>query len=115
VRRGPALEIFDGHGAKILAAHARDELAKLGGRAASGRELTASELATAQLASSGLTNTQIARQPSVSVKTVETHLGHAFHKLGVHSRVQLANAFTGSHVPPASVGSASSGTAEGGS
>jgi DNA-binding CsgD family transcriptional regulator len=110
-----ALQIFEHHDAKILAARTRDELTKLGGRAASGPELTASELATAQLAASGLTNTQIARQLSVSVKTVETHLGHAFHKLGVHSRVQLANAIAGSHARPASVNLRSSGTADRGS
>jgi DNA-binding NarL/FixJ family response regulator len=88
-----ALDVFDRHGAMILAAHARQELGKLGGQASHGSRLTTAQLATAQLAAGGLTNAQIARRlsVSVSVKTVETHLGNVFHKLGVHSRVQLAN------------------------
>jgi DNA-binding CsgD family transcriptional regulator/tetratricopeptide (TPR) repeat protein len=86
-----ALDIFDLHEAKILSARTRDEIAKLGGRPASGGKLTASELATAQLAAAGLSNAAIAHHLSVSIKTVEAHLGRAFHKLGVHSRVQLTN------------------------
>jgi DNA-binding CsgD family transcriptional regulator len=37
----------------------------------------------------GLTNRQVARELTISVKTVEYHLGNAYAKLGVTSRSQL--------------------------
>jgi hypothetical protein len=37
-----------------------------------------------------MTNKEIAASLFLSPKTVEFHLSHAFHKLGVHSRTQLA-------------------------
>ncbi len=40
-------------------------------------------------AAAGQSNPQIAQALFVSVKTVETHLGHAYSKLGVRSRAQL--------------------------
>ena len=43
------------------------------------------------LAASGLSNKQIARRLFVAVHTVEVHLAHAYAKLGVHSRAQLAS------------------------
>jgi DNA-binding CsgD family transcriptional regulator len=52
--------------------------------------LTASERRTAEMAARGMTNRQIADALFVSVKTVETHLRHAFQKLGVGSRSELA-------------------------
>ena len=52
--------------------------------------LTASELRVARLAAEGLTNRQIGERLFVSPRTVETHLGHAFAKLGVATRSQLA-------------------------
>ena len=44
------------------------------------------------MAAEGLTNREIAQALFVTEKTVETHLGRAFSKLGVRSRKQLAEA-----------------------
>jgi DNA-binding CsgD family transcriptional regulator len=56
-----------------------------------GREsLTPTEHDVAQLASEGLTNKDIAARLFVSPRTVQAHLGNVYNKLGLHSRVQLA-------------------------
>ena len=44
----------------------------------------------AELIADGHTNREIAEQLYVSRRTVETHVAHAFQKLGVRSRTQLA-------------------------
>jgi DNA-binding CsgD family transcriptional regulator len=62
--------------------------AKAGGRDRA--RLTPQELSVARLAASGLSNRQVAAELVVSVKTVEFHLRHAYHKLGISSRKQLA-------------------------
>ena len=88
-----ALAIAEAAGAVRLAERARIELRIAGGRRR--REvhspvgLTAQEQRVAHLASRGLTNAEIARDLSVSVKTVETHLGRVFHKLHLRSRRDL--------------------------
>jgi DNA-binding NarL/FixJ family response regulator len=43
-----------------------------------------------ELAADGCSNKQIAHELYVTVHTVEAHLSHAYAKLGVHSRGQLA-------------------------
>lgn len=53
--------------------------------------LSRREYEVAVLVSHGRTNRQIARALAVSHKTVETHLGRTFAKLGVSSRAQIAN------------------------
>ena len=59
--------------------------------AAAGRDgLTPSERRVTQMAAEGMTNREIAQALFVTEKTVETHLGRAFVKLGVRSRKQLA-------------------------
>lgn len=45
----------------------------------------------ARLARSGRTNRQIADELFLSVNTVETHLAHAYAKLGITGRRQLAD------------------------
>jgi DNA-binding NarL/FixJ family response regulator len=52
--------------------------------------LTPTELDVARLVSEGLANKQIATQLFVSPRTVQTHLTHIYTKLGLTSRVQLA-------------------------
>lgn len=52
--------------------------------------LTASETRVARAAAAGRTNREIAAQLFVSVRTVETHLGSAYRKMGVRTRTQLA-------------------------
>jgi DNA-binding CsgD family transcriptional regulator len=84
-------------GAAALAARARAELRTAGARprrdALHGRDaLTASELRTAQLAAEGRTNREIAQALFVSLRTVETHLTHAYQKLGIQSRDELLGA-----------------------
>jgi DNA-binding CsgD family transcriptional regulator len=53
--------------------------------------LTATELTVVRLAAQGLSNPEIAARLFISRYTVETHLKHVFHKLGISSRVALAN------------------------
>jgi DNA-binding NarL/FixJ family response regulator len=67
-----------------------------GGRRAAGDEgvaaLSARERAVAELVAEGLTNREIAARLFLSEKTIESHLSHAFGKLGVRSRAQVAAA-----------------------
>jgi DNA-binding CsgD family transcriptional regulator len=51
--------------------------------------LTPSERRVAQLAARGLANREIAQALFVTVKTVESHLGHVYAKLGIASRAAL--------------------------
>lgn len=84
-------------GAVPLAERARQELRASGARprrpALTGAQaLTASERRVAELAAEGLGNRAIAEQLFVTTATVETHLRHAFRKLGIGSREELAAA-----------------------
>jgi DNA-binding CsgD family transcriptional regulator len=54
--------------------------------------LTASEQRIASMAAAGASNQDIAQALFVTVKTVETHLGHVYQKLNLAGRRQLANA-----------------------
>ena len=85
------LELARDCGAPRLARRARDEFKAAGGRPprdrSGGREaLTASELRVARLAADGATNPEIAQELYVSLKTIETHLGRAYGKLGLSGR-----------------------------
>ena len=51
--------------------------------------LTPAGQAVARLIAAGRSNRETAADPSVSVKTVEFHLGHIFDKLGIRSRKDL--------------------------
>jgi DNA-binding CsgD family transcriptional regulator len=55
--------------------------------------LTSRELQVARLAAQDLGNRQIADRLGVSTRTIETHLHHAYAKLGVAGRSQLRAAF----------------------
>ena len=95
--------------AQGLAEVAREELRASGvtlrREALSGVDsLTPSELRIAQMATE-LTNAQIAQELFLTVKTVEMHLTHAYRKLGVRGRPQLARAL-GSKAQGADTGSA---------
>ena len=52
--------------------------------------LTDSELSVVRLIAQGLTNREAAQELFVSPHTINSHLRHAFTKLGVNSRVELA-------------------------
>lgn len=71
---------------RVAGAHPRrDELR--------GRDvLTASELRVAQLAADGRSNAQIAQELYVTLRTVETHLTHAYQKLDIQRRAELHTA-----------------------
>jgi DNA-binding NarL/FixJ family response regulator len=90
-----AVRAFDAAGAPGWAAEAGAELERVGARRprAAG-ELTPSERRVAELAAEGRSNKEIAQALFVTVKTVERHLSHAYAKLGVRSRTQLARRLT---------------------
>jgi DNA-binding CsgD family transcriptional regulator len=82
---------FERLGSPGWAERAREEHGRVPGRrrARSG-ELTPTERRVVELAAEGLANKQIATTLFVAVHTVEVHLAHAYAKLGVRSRSQLA-------------------------
>ncbi|MGH4025912.1 MAG: helix-turn-helix domain-containing protein, partial [Pseudonocardiaceae bacterium] len=68
--------------------------------------LTSREDEVADLVVQGLNNQAIAERLVLSVRTVEAHLAHAYAKLGIRSRAELAGALgleqrPGSFRPPA--------------
>ena len=90
-----ALATFDLLGAEPWSARALTELSATGERARSRRDpvvrrLTPQELQVALAVAEGATNREVAAALFLSVKTVETHLGSVFRKVGVRSRVELA-------------------------
>jgi DNA-binding CsgD family transcriptional regulator len=89
-----AVAIFEGLGARLWAERARDELARIGGRVASG-ELTAAEERIAVLVAQGKSNKEVASELFISVHTVEAALTRVYGKLAVRSRTQLARALAG--------------------
>jgi len=92
-----ALETFDRLGAEPWARTAAGELDATGEtpqRRGAGRTavLTAQELQIARLLAGGKTTRETAAAMFLSPKTVEYHLRHAYTKLGIHSRSELATA-----------------------
>lgn len=92
-----ALELADGLGLRRRSDQTLAVLRTVGARprraARHGREaLTTAELEVARLAADGLGNPAIAARRHVSRKTVETHLGRVYRKLGIESRDELAGA-----------------------
>ena len=87
-----ALEGFEQLGAATWIEGARAELGRIGGRV---REegLTAAERRVAALVAEGRTNREVAAALFLGERTVETHLSHAYAKLGVRSRTELARTF----------------------
>jgi DNA-binding CsgD family transcriptional regulator len=99
------MQLADRCGSPVLTERAHDELRAAGARprqiASSGADaLTPSERRVAQLAASGLSNREVAQALFVTTKTVETHLRHAFQKLDVSGRGQLAAALGGDDERP---------------
>ena len=97
----PALRAAERLGARALAERARTELRAAGGRSSDPdgtgvEQLTASELRVAELAAQGLSNPEIAQALFVTRKTVETHLGHVYAKLGIAGRGELDGLVAGS-------------------
>src|SRR5436190_1051732 len=57
-------------------------------------QLTPRELSTLQLMADGRANKEIANELGISERTVKTHLGHLFEKLGVTSRTEAIGVAT---------------------
>ncbi|MFF8907953.1 helix-turn-helix transcriptional regulator [Streptomyces olivaceoviridis] len=108
VRFERALEGYEACGAHRDVRRVRSRLRKLGvepgakpgttapaadAPAAGWRGLTPSELGVVRLIAHGATNRQVAERLCVSPHTVNTHVRHAFEKLGIRSRVQLARLY----------------------
>lgn len=86
-----ALEIAHRCGAEGTEARAAEELRAAGARprrpVRTGFDsLTASEARVARLVAGGSSNAEVAQELFVSLKTVETHLGRAYSKLGLSGR-----------------------------
>ena len=93
-RRLPAdgLEVFARLGAAPWTARARALGAAPAARLRSpsgARSFTPHARQVAELVAEGLTNAQIAEQLGVSIRTVTSHLDHAYTKLGIGSRAAL--------------------------
>jgi DNA-binding CsgD family transcriptional regulator len=93
------LQLADHMGATPLIRTARHELHATGARprraAHTGADaLTPTERRVAELATEGMTNPQIAQALFVTSKTIQTHLAHAYRKLGIDSRRDLPAALT---------------------
>jgi DNA-binding CsgD family transcriptional regulator len=94
-----ALEGFEGLGAHPWADQAGAELAATGESArrrdvSTLDQLTPQELQIARLLAGGMTTREAAAAVFLSPKTIEYHLGHVYRKLGIHSREELAAAFS---------------------
>jgi DNA-binding CsgD family transcriptional regulator len=87
--------VFEALPAPLWADRARAELARIGGRSASGDELTATERRVAGLVAEGRPTKEVAQALFVSPKTVEKHLSRIYAKLGVRSRAELAHRLAG--------------------
>jgi DNA-binding CsgD family transcriptional regulator len=86
-------------GAVPLAERAYEELRATGARPrkivrGGADALTASERRVARMAADGMANKEIAQALFVTVRTVEAHLHHAYQKLEISSRAELADALT---------------------
>jgi DNA-binding CsgD family transcriptional regulator len=95
-----ALDLAQRAGAAPLAERARRELLATGARprrtAVTGPDaLTSAERQVADLAADGLSNRQIAQHLFITQATVETHLRHAFRKLGIAARADLPACLAG--------------------
>jgi DNA-binding CsgD family transcriptional regulator len=88
---GQALTIFENLGTPLWAAKVRGELARIGGRAPAGDELTPTERRIANLVAGGKTNKEVAAILVVAERTVESALTQIYRKLDVRSRTELAH------------------------
>ena len=89
-----ALALFEELGAELWVARAREEIARIGGRAPGPDVLTPSEQRIAALVSEGKTNREVAEILVVTDRTVESALTRIYQKLEVRSRTELARKLT---------------------
>jgi DNA-binding CsgD family transcriptional regulator len=95
-----AVEIALATGAVAVAHTAHEELVSTGAkprrlRQSGAEALTATERRVASMAAESMSNRAIAQALFVSEKTVETHLGNAYRKLGINARTHLTEALGG--------------------
>jgi DNA-binding CsgD family transcriptional regulator len=95
-----AVDIALAIGARGVARTAHEELVATGAkprrlRQSGAEALTATERRVAAMAAEGMSNRGIAQALFVSEKTVETHLGNAYRKLGINARTHLTDALAG--------------------
>lgn len=96
-----ALAVFERIGAEPFAERARRRLGRAPARTGRRVMLTPQERRVGMLVASGLTNLEIAERLGISIRTVTSHLDHAYTKLGVGSRAALAAYVTGGgELPP---------------
>jgi DNA-binding CsgD family transcriptional regulator len=101
-----ALTRFDALGCPGWAGRARRELEATGASARPAQprrtdDLTAQELRIARHAAAGMRDREIAAALYLSPRTVESHLQHAYRKLGAANRTQLAAILAAEGVRPA--------------
>jgi DNA-binding CsgD family transcriptional regulator len=106
-RRCDATALAERARAELLTAGAKPRRDWLRGRDA----LTASEHRIAYLAAQGKTNREIAQALYITPRTVETHLTHAYQKLNIKTRNQLALALAPQHQPTQDLASHTAGPA----
>ena len=86
-----AMMAFEAQGSEGWVEQARSDLSRVGARRPVPHgQLTPAERRVVELAADGQSNKEIAETLYVTVHTVEAHLTHAYAKLGVRSRGQLA-------------------------
>jgi DNA-binding CsgD family transcriptional regulator len=86
---GEALSRFEALGARLWSERSREEVARIGGRASSGDDLTEAEQRIAALVAEGRTNREVAAVLFLTEHSVETALTRIYRKLGVRSRAEL--------------------------
>lgn len=85
-----ALVTFIRLGTPLQAEQARSELSSVGGRRNRAGTLTPVEERIATLVAAGQTNREVSGTLFMSVRTVESHLGRIYRKLGIRSRTELS-------------------------
>ncbi len=85
-----SVEIFEQLGARLWLEQARSELRRIGGRTASGAELSETERRIVELVVAGRRNREVADALSLSPNTIAWNLSKVYRKLGVTSRTELA-------------------------
>ena len=95
-----ALEIALATGARAIARAAHEELVATGAkprrlRQSGAEALTPTERRVASMAAKGMSNRAIAQALFVAEKTIETHLGSVYRKLGINARTHLTEALGG--------------------
>jgi NarL family two-component system response regulator LiaR len=85
--------VLSGNAASRLITRVLEDGGPAGDEAAPLSRLTPQERVIVDCLAQGLSNADIAESLVISPKTVKTHLGNIFHKLGVHNRTQAVSMY----------------------